>query len=353
MSTPRLEIDLAKLAHNAKKLSELYGAKGIKLTAVTKAVCGSPQVARVFLDNGIRSLGDSYIANIQHMRESGLEAQYMLLRSPKVSEVQQVVEFTDISLNSELVVIHLLGECAVKLGKVHRVILMVELGDLREGILPSEIHSMVKEILDMPGIQLAGVGTNLACFGGVKPTERNMNELSTIAEEIQDTYGISLEFISGGNSANYQWFMSSTVVGLVNHLRIGEALLLGMDTTTHEPIPGLYSDAFTLVAEVIECKTKPSKPYGDIGHDAFGNTPVFPDKGNMRRAILSIGRQDVDISAIHPTVKVEILGASSDHLILDAGDTALDVGTEVRFGVTYSTLLRAITSPYVEKVYLV
>ena len=129
---------------------------------------------------------------------------------------------------------------------------------------------------------------------------------------------------------------------------------MGSDTTTHERIPGLYSDAFTLVTEVIESKIKPSKPYGEIGHDAFGNTPLFQDKGNMRRAILSIGKQDVDISAIHPRINVEILGASSDHLILDAGDTALDldVGMEVRFDVSYAALLRAMTSPYVRKVYL-
>lgn len=352
MSTPRLEIDLGKLAYNTRQLVALYGAKGIKLTAVTKAVGGSLQVARVFLDNGIQSLGDSYISNLQRMRESGLEARSVLLRSPAVSDIPRVVEFADISLNSELAVIRLLGEYAFKRGKVHQVILMVELGDLREGALPTEIHSMVTEILHMPGIRLAGLGTNLACFGGVKPAEQNMRELSTLAEEIQDTYDINLEFISGGNSANYQWFMSSAAVGLVNHLRIGEALLLGNDTTTHERIPDLYPDAFTLVAEVIECKTKPSKPYGEIGHDAFGNTPLFQDKGNMRRAILSIGKQDVDISAIHPRINVEILGASSDHLILDARDAPVDVGMEVRFGVTYSTLLKAMISPYVEKVYL-
>jgi predicted amino acid racemase len=352
MSTPRLEIELGKLAHNVKQLVALYGAKGIRLTAVTKAVCGSPQVARIFLDNGIQSLGDSYIANIQRMRASGLEAQYILLRAPTVSDIPRVVDFADISLNTEPAVIRLLGEQAVKCRKVHQVILMVELGDLREGALPSEVHGIVQGILNMPGIRLAGLGTNLACFGGVKPAEQNMRELSAIAAEIQAAYNLNLEFVSGGNSANYQWFISSADVGLVNHLRIGEGLLLGNDTTTHERIPGLYSDAFTLVAEVIEYKTKPSKPHGEIGHDAFGHTPVFQDTGTMRRAILSIGRQDVDVSAVRPRINAQILGASSDHLILDARDAALGVGTEVRFDIVYGALLRAMTSPYVEKVYL-
>ncbi|MBU2610124.1 MAG: alanine racemase, partial [Chloroflexi bacterium] len=261
-------------------------------------------------------------------------------------------EFADVSLNTEISVIRLLADQATKRGKIHRVILMIELGDLREGILPSNIGSVVKETIGMQGIKLAGVGTNLACFGGVRPTEAKMQELSAIASNLQCKYGIRFEVVSGGNSANYQWFVSTPDVGLVNHLRIGEAMLLGCDTLTRERIPGLYIDTFTLVAEVIELKTKPSRPYGEIAQDAFGRVPVFEDKGNMRRAILALGRQDVDVSAIKPRIKINVLGASSDHLILDVRDSGLEVGAEVRFNVGYSALLRAMMSPYVEKVYL-
>ena len=153
----------------------------------------------------------------------------------------------------------------------------------------------------MQGVKLAGIGTNLACFGGVRPTEANMQELSAIVGKLQRKFGINFEVVSGGNSANYLWFVSTPDVGLVNHLRIGEAILLGFDTLIRERIPGLYTDAFTLVAEVIELKTKPSKPYGEIAQDAFGHVPVYEDKGNMRRAILALGRQDVDVSAIKPS----------------------------------------------------
>ena len=72
----------------------------------------------------------------------------------------------------------------------------------------------------------------------------------------------------------------------------------------------------------------------------------------MRRAILALGRQDTDVSAIKPRVKVNILGASSDHLILDIKEQSLEVGAVVRFDIGYSALLRAMMSSYVEKVYL-
>ena len=352
MPAPRLEIELDKLIHNARMLAALYGSKGIHVTAVTKGVCGSLGIASALLDSGIRSFGDSHIANIQKMRENGIDAQFILIRSPMPSEVERVVEHADMSFNTEISVIRLLANQATKRGKIHRVILMIELGDLREGILPSNIESVVKETIGLRGIKLAGVGTNLACFGGVRPNEANMRELSAIAGNLQRKFGINFEVVSGGNSANYQWFVSAPDIGLVNHLRIGEAILLGRDTLTREQIPDLYIDAFTLVAEVIELKTKPSRPYGEIAQDAFGHIPIFEDRGDMRRAILALGRQDVDVSALKPRIKANVLGASSDHLILDVKGRSLEVGAEVRFDVGYSALLRAMMSPYVEKVYL-
>jgi predicted amino acid racemase len=229
---------------------------------------------------------------------------------------------------------------------------MIELGDLRKGILHPDIEPMVAEVMGLRGVKLIGFGTTLSCFGGVRPTEAKMRELSGIAGNLQRQYGITFEIVSRGNSANYQWFVSTPNVGLVNHLRIGEVILLGCDTLTRERILSLYTDAFTLVAEVVELKTKPSRPYGEITQDAFGHVPVFEGKGNMERAILALGRQDVDGSAIKPRIKADVLGASSDHLILDVSGLGLEVGAKVRSDVGYSALLRAMTSPNVENVYL-
>jgi predicted amino acid racemase len=352
MPAPRIEIELDKLAHNARKLRELYGATGISVTAVTKGVCGSPKIAGALHTSGIRSFGDSRLANIQKMRKAGLGAQFILTRSPMPSEIEHVVEFVDVSLNTEISVIRRIARHAAKRGKLHRIILMIELGDLREGILPSNVESIVKEVLGVQGIKLIGLGTNLGCFGGVSPTKEKMGKLSTIAGRLQQQYGIAFEIISGGNSANHQWAVSTSDVGLVNHLRIGEAILLGCDPVNRKRIPGLYTNAFTLVAEAIELKKKPSQPYGKIAQDAFGHVPVFEDNGNMERALFALGRQDVDSSAIRPRIGADVLGASSDHLILHVNNLGLKVGAEVQFDVGYSALLRAMTSPYVEKLYL-
>ncbi len=352
MSAPRLEIDLDKIGHNVRTLRALFGTKGICITAVTKAVLGDPLVAKALVDNGIKAIGDSRITNIRRMKEAGIEAEFTLTRSPMLSEAEDVVQYADISLNTETAVIKLLSKHATRHGKRHQVILMVELGDLREGIMPPDLGSVVAKTLDLEGIELAGLGTNLACYAGVNPTSKNMAELCDIATLLRNEYDIPLEIVSGGNSANYDWFVSTQDPGQVNNIRIGEAILLGRETLRREKIPGLYTDAFTLIAEVIERKNKPSFPIGPRSQDAFGDMLEFEDRGVISQALLGLGRQDVDFSGITPRIAVECLGASSDHIILDARETDIEVGSEIAFDVDYSALLRAMTSPYVAKEFL-
>lgn len=321
------------------------------MTAVTKGVCGAPPIARALLRSGIRSFGESRLDNIQRMRRAGIQAEFILIRPPGPSAAASVVETADVSLNTEPAVIRLLSEQATRQGIVHRVILMVELGDLREGIMPSRLEAVVATTLPLPGVELVGIGTNLACLNGVVPTAAKMNELSSLAQRIEETFDLELSIVSGGNSANYQWLTSSPNLGRVNHLRIGEAILLGRETVQRQGIKALSQEAFTLVGEVVEVKTKPSRPYGKRGLDAFGHTPQVSDVGSIRRAIIALGAQDVDPGAIRPRLCAPILGACSDQLVLHDRKGVLHVGKEVTFDVDYGALLRVMTSPYVYKCY--
>lgn len=351
MPTPRIEIDLGKIAHNARTLKSLYGARGVGVFGVTKVICGDPIIARTLVDSGIVTLADSRTANIQKMRDAGVAAQFLLLRTPFLSEAKAAVRLADISLNSELSVVERLSEAALARHSTHGVVLMVELGDLREGLMPRELACVVEQVLGLKGVELVGVGTNLACFGGVKPDEENMNQLSSIAAELERNFGLSLAIVSGGNSANYTWFEATQDVGRVNNLRLGESIFLGRETLRREPIPGLFIDAFTLVAEVIEAKTKPSRPRGEICQDAFGSVPIFRDRGLINRALVGVGLQDVAVPGLSLRIGASILGASSDHTILDAGRSGLRVGDEVEFNMSYAALLAAMSSSYVLKEY--
>lgn len=353
MATPRLEIDLNKIHENTRKLVTLLSEYGISVTGVTKVSLGSREIANAMLQAGANSLGDSRIENIQSMRcdEMMKDVTMTLIRSPMISQVKQVVMYADSSFNTEIKIIRQLSNEAQKQGRNHQVILMVELGDLREGIMPDDLVAIVEEILGLPNIVLKGIGTNLACRSGVSPDATKMAILSELADRIEATFGLKLDLVSGGNSANINWVLSNpdTNTGRVNNLRLGEAILLGCETLHSRPINGLHPNAITLVAEVIEIKFKPSQPSGDIAQTAFGEAAPVIDRGSINQAILAIGRQDIDPCGLRAPAGIKILGASSDHLIVESVDDDLFVGQELTFQVNYSALVRAMTSPFVSR----
>jgi len=350
MKAPRLEIDLRKLHHNARTLVERLSPRGISVTGITKATLGSPDVAGAMLRAGVRSLGDSRIENIEKLRCAGVTAPLTLVRSPMLSQVHRVVAHADVSCNSELDVITALAAAAEATGRTHGVLLMVDLGDLREGILPGDLTGMVRDMQRLPAVVLAGIGTNLACQSGVSPDAANMGELSALVRSIEDRFGLTIGIVSGGNSANLDWALGGDGPGRINNLRLGESILLGCEPLHRRPIEGLHTDAITLVAEVIESKRKPSQPRGEIGQTAFGAPVPARNRGNRVRTIVAVGHQDVDPSGLLAPVGIEVIGASSDHLIVGAGRDKLPIGAEVSFQLNYSALVRAMTSPFVGKV---
>lgn len=348
---PRLEIDLDKIFHNASHLLQRLDRRKISVTGVTKATLGSADIANVFLQAGITSLGDSRIENIESLRRANVDSEMTLIRSPMISQAAQVVRYADLSCNTEVAVIRQLSVEARKADRTHRIILMVELGDLREGIMPDDLVQVARETLSLPNIELEGIGTNLACRSGVSPDVHNMAKLSELADLIETSTGHSLRLVSGGNSANVNWALGNTDVGRINNLRLGEAILLGRETLQRRPIPELHTDAITLIAEVIESKTKPSIPSGAIEQNAFGEQQAGTDRGNIRQTILAIGEQDVDPKGLQAAEGIWICSASSDHLVLESADHELPIGTEVTFQLNYSALLRAMTSPFVGKLH--
>jgi len=315
---------------------------------VTKGVLGEPAIAMAMSQGGVHWIADSRLENIHKMTAAGVNSKFVLLRTP-LSLAKSVVTLADISFNTELETIKSLSYQAGLQQKMHQIVIVVEMGDLREGVLPCDLTSFVREILILPNLKLIGIACNLACYSGVAPDVKKMSELSRLAEYIESAFSLRLELISGGNSANYHWSQATQQFGRINNLRIGESILLGCETLTRQAIPGLHLNAFQLIAEVVEVKTKPSRPYGQIGQDAFGLIKSPKDKGLMRRVICALGKQDVLISGITPASSLEILGASSDHLLLDSKNSHFQVGDEVRFTPDYGALLTSMTSPFVHK----
>jgi predicted amino acid racemase len=352
MTTPNLVIDVDKIEHNTRTIVGLCNQHGIAVTGVTKVTCGHPQVAQAMLRGGVCGIADSRLENIQRLIKAGVDTEFMLLRLPALSRVDEVVESVAVSLNSELAVLEALSSAAQQRGLVHEVILSVDLGDLREGIWPDDLLAFVSQAARLPGIHIKGLGTNLACFAGVVPDEDNMKRLVELTAAVERCLDDRLERISGVNSSGLELIAAGGMPARVNHARIGEAILLGRETTQRKPWPDTFQDAFILEAELLELKKKPSVPLGKRVEDAFGQRPVFEQRGEVLRALLNVGREDIDVEGLTPRDPgAIILGASSGYLVVDVTAIAgsIRVGDTLAFSLNYAALLAAMTSAYVNK----
>ncbi len=351
---PQVEVDLKKIERNTQTMVHDLGEMGISVMAVTKGFGAKREIVQAMLKGGAQFIADSRIQNLKKLKD--IHAKKVLLRLPQKSEIDDVVLYADYSLNSEIETLRLLGASAIRRRKVHKVIVMVDLGDYREGIRYHKVPDFCREAVRVSGVEIAGFGVNLTCFGGVIPESDTLRRLVDITEAMKKEHSLNIEIVSGGSSSSvYLLYENDGFPEGINNLRLGEVILLGKETAFGRHLEGLHDDNFILKAQIIEVKEKPSVPHGRIGLDAFGHKPVYHDIGIIKRAIVAIGKQDVDPSAIYPLeTDVEIIGASSDHMIMDVSKSVREynVGDVLRFGLKYGGLLSLMTSMYVDKVYL-
>ncbi len=349
----RIEVNCEYIRQNAQAIVDACAAHGVRVVGVTKACCGDPDVARAMLAGGVALLAESRLSNVRRLRAAGIDAEIEMLRLPRLSEAAELVRLTEYSLNSEIAAITALSDAAEAQGRVHQVVIIVETGDRREGIMPDEAVAFARWVEDLPGVDLGGVAANTGCIGGVIPTRENTLLLVDVAEQIERMLGRRLRVISGGHTASIALLLRGEMPARVNQIRVGEGILLGVDSSTNVPLPAPHRDAFTVVADVIEVRTKPSLPEGIITVDAFGRTPTWQDLGPRRRAILAMGEQDLRVSGLTPRRPgVTLVGASSDHTVVDVtnADPPVVLGEELEFDPNYAAMATAMASADVDKI---
>ncbi len=355
MINPQLIINLDALTHNASAIRKRCMSEEIRADSVVKCVCGDIQISNAILEGGIHSLMDSRMKNIVRLREGGIKCSLGLLRIPMISELPSVVLYADWSLISMPETIMELEKICSLEKKEFKVLLMIDIGDLREGIWPDRIYVAADVLRKCKWVNCIGAGTNFGCFGGVMPSEENLSMLVKIALDLKRALGKEEWLISGGGTNLYYPIVNGEIkpVG-INHLRIGGAMLRGKCGTND--IKELRQDTVLLSAEYVEIEKKPSKPIGSIGTDAFGNVPVFADRGMRWRGIAALGKQDVIPEDLDPLSEgVHVLGASSDHLVLDIEEAPqrAKLGDSLIFAFKrYGGMLQAFNSDYVERVYI-
>jgi predicted amino acid racemase len=392
LSYPVLAIDLEKIKINTRAIVTVCDEANIETVGVVKACLGSIDVAEAMVAGGAAIIGDSRLSNLKRLRAVGVPL--MMLRQPMLSEIKEAVLVADYFLVSEMEAVRQLalefkrvadsagkitgkpagkpvedsvGECAIRSTGKHtslkpKVILMVELGDLREGIMPEDVDAFAETVIELDGVELVGLGANVACLQGVPPTPEMLDKLAHMAEGLRNRLGIELPVVSGGNSSAWKLLAGGSLPEGINQLRFGEGILLGQETIDADHIDGTFQDAVVLSAEIIEIKDKPfdlARCFGAQNDNVSDERQLSARQTKQekigktgKRAILAIGSQDISVGTLRPLDSgIEILRRSSDHLVvgIDNANESYSVGNCIDFIPSYEALLAAMTSPFVEK----
>ena len=335
MSYPCLKINLSKIANNCRIIYDRCARLGISVVGVSKCVLGDVRIAGVFKNSGIEMIGDSRLKNLKKLSDFfGHDQKLILLRTPMISEIDEMLDICYASMNTQQDTVKRISESITEKSFRHKIIIMVETDDRREGLLPQEVIpfcSFVKK--NCPGIEIWGLGTNARCISEKKPTQASIELLINLRDRIKEELSIYIPVISGGNSSIWDQIENGLIPKGINQVRIGEAILLGCETSGYRHIPGAHTDVFLLESEVIEVKRKNGKVY---------------------KLIIALGIQDVsykNISCKNPLL--EIIDQSSDHTVMLVNEsTVFKAGDIISFQLNYFGLLSCMTSPFVEKIYI-
>lgn len=345
-----------KLHHNFHYLDRLFKENGIKWGITTKLLCGHEEYLKEVIDLGIREMHDSRISNLQAIKEIDPGTMTVYIKPPPLDIIPDVVRYADVSLNTELATLQALSLEAVRQQRIHKVVIMIEMGDLREGVMREDLLEFYGSVFDLPGIEVIGLGTNLSCLHGVLPNSDKLIQLALYKQIIELRFNRSIPLISGGTSVTIPLLLNGEMPAGVNHFRVGEALFFGKNLFTGETIEGMHDGVLELSATIVELSEKPMVPMGELGVNSQGKVSQVreEDMGRMAwRAILDIGYLDVQPEFLIPSdPEIEIVDASSDMLVLNLGSHPgqYKVGDTIRFRLHYTGALRLMNSDYIEKI---
>lgn len=343
-----------KLQENYRYLNDLFRENNIEWGVVSKVFCGSKVYLKEMMALGVKQMCDSRITNLKIIKTLNPNIETVFIKPPAKRYISSIVKYADSSFNTEYETIKMLSDEAVRQDKTHKIIIMIELGELREGVMREEIIGFYEKVFHLPNIEVAGLGTNLTCMYGVLPNQDKLLQLCLYAQLIEARFNKKIPYISGGTSVTIPLISRGLLPKDVNHFRVGETLLLGTDVYNSKPNPEMHQDVFKLYAEIIELREKPTVPDGDMGQNLTGDTLEFDadENSSSYRAIIDIGLLDVEDSHIKPVDDtLKVVGSSSDMMVVDLGEnlTGYNVGNQIEFHLDYMGILRLMNCDYVNK----
>lgn len=350
-----IELNVDSLQHNFDYLQERFDYYNIDWGIVTKILCGNRTYLEEIIKLKPKEVHDSRLSNLELLQKLAPDIQRVYIKPPPTKSIQRLVACADVSFNTHISTIEKINEEAKRQGVVHRIIIMIELGDLREGVMRENVLSFYKKVFQLKNIKVAGIGANLSCLNGILPSKDKLIQLSLYKELINAKFNSDIKWVSAGTSITLPLLRKKQIPLGCNHFRVGETLYFGNDIFNKKALNEMKQDVFTLRAEVIELKEKPVIATGMQGTNVSGEKPKI-EYNNLgqksTRAILDIGILDVKPKDITPIKKgIDLVGGSSDMIIVDVGENVnkLKLGDLVSFRPNYTGVLSLMNSKYIDK----
>jgi predicted amino acid racemase len=342
---PRLTIDLDVVTENTRLLAARLLGDGFTLVGVTKCVDGEPLVGKAMLGAGCAGLADSRLPALVRLAAHAL-APLSLMRAPRRGELEEAAQVADRVFVSDVDTARELGRHAP--GAPIDLLLTVDLGDRREGVLPDAAPAVARDLTKLPGTRLAGISVNFACLSGQLPSRELFRQAEDVLERVADVCS-GAPLLSLGGTCVLQ-HLDGYAPRFATEIRSGGGPVYGYDFVSGAGIAGLKRTDPVLTASVLECYRKPPAPPGPAGCDAFGHVPEVELPGHDAwYALLDLGRRDMEPQGLRPLLPgAYVAGATSDVSVLISPEP-LRPGDEVGFAVDYDALVRAVTSPFVAK----
>ncbi|WP_396179488.1 alanine racemase [Flavobacterium sp.] len=350
-----ITLETKKLANNFKHLNDFFKIHNIDWSIVTKILCGNKKYLTELLNLGIKQYSDSRISNLKMIKNLDKNAQTIYIKPPAKGVIEEVVRYADISMNTDFHTIEMLSEEAIKQNKIHKIIIMIDLGELREGVMREDFIDFYEKVFQIKNIDVVGLGTNLSCLYGILPNNDKLLQLCLYKQLIELKFNVKIPFISGGSSVTIPLIKQGLLPKDINHFRVGETLFMGTDVYNSVPFATMENDIFKLYAEIIELYEKPLIPSGELGSNLEGNVVTFNQENigkSAVRAIIDIGLLDIDMKHLEATNEnVKLAGATSDMVVLDLGENIenFKVGDQMEFTLDYMGIVRIMNSKYIEK----
>ena len=347
--------DINKLKNNYDHLNTIFNEANIRWSVVTKILCGNKRYLEELLKLGINDYCDSRISNLKIIKSIDKSATTIYIKPPAKGVVKDVVKYADISMNTDFKTIKMLSDEACTQNVIHKIIIMIDLGELREGVMRDDFVDFYENVFRLPNIEIVGLGTNLSCLYGVLPNSDKLIQLCLYKQLVEAKFNVDIPFVSGGSSVTIPLLHQGLLPQGINHFRVGETLFMGTDAYNHTVYENMENNIFKLYAEIIELYEKPMVPSGEIGKNLEGDVPVFKEENIGKtsvRAIIDIGLLDIDMKHLDPVDStIKYAGATSDMVVLDLEDNPKGylVGDTLEFTMDYMGIVRIMNSKYIEK----